>query len=138
MLASLIRVSWGKNLPLSQSLKLAGRPFVSSSQIMQASSKDEEPIRYPVPPFTEETAKQKVKAAQVGSDASWNLLLIIGGPYARCYRRRCQHCVRVVPTRSPASDEHRVHASRMPGTQRIQRRYHLHTRQVNLLYRNQR
>ncbi|CAL5228668.1 g11841 [Coccomyxa viridis] len=35
---------------------------------MQASSNDEDPIKYPIPPFTEETAKQKVKAAQ---DA-WN------------------------------------------------------------------
>jgi nuclear transport factor 2 (NTF2) superfamily protein len=37
---------------------------------MQPSRFEEEPIRYPVPPFTEETAKQKVKAAQVGRNAS--------------------------------------------------------------------
>ena len=50
--------------------KPISRIFVTSSPIMKPASSEEEPIRYPVPPFTEETAKQKVKAAQVRRNAS--------------------------------------------------------------------
>ena len=65
MLSALCRTSSTARSPFSSLAKPTIRRFVSSSRIMQASN-NEEPIRYPVPPFTEETAKQKVKAAQVG------------------------------------------------------------------------
>lgn len=53
---------------------------MSPSQSMQATaSTDEEPIRYPVPPFTEETARQKVKAAQVSILTAVVLDLLLGG-----------------------------------------------------------
>ena len=70
MLAVVLRVSNSAKSPLSQVLRPAGRLFLSNSHVMQASSNDEEPIKYPIPPFTEETAKQKVKAAQVSIPSS--------------------------------------------------------------------
>jgi hypothetical protein len=42
-----------------------GRLALRRCFVTAASTDNEEPIRHPVPPFTEETAKQKVKAAQV-------------------------------------------------------------------------
>ena len=89
------------------------RYFVTSSAIMQPSSSEEEPIRYPVPPFTEETAKQKVKAAQVRRSASKGVQL------ACLSYRLCHQCI--VPCR-------------MPGIPRTLRRYHWPTHPVGVFF----
>ena len=65
-------------------LRPISRYFVTSSPTMQPSRSEEEPIRYPVPPFTEETAKQKVKAAQVRRNAS-------KGVHFACFSHRLCH-----------------------------------------------
>lgn len=97
-----------------ETLRPISRYFVTSSAIMQPSSSEEEPIRYPVPPFTEETAKQKVKAAQVRRSDSKGVL-----PRACSSYRLCHQCI--VPCR-------------MPGIPRILRRYHWPTHPVGVFF----
>lgn len=59
---SVSRTLCGQRLPL-QHLGIGVRSRARASHMSTSAS--EEPIKYPIPPFTEETALEKTRAAQV-------------------------------------------------------------------------
>lgn len=65
MMVLLSRTLSGQPLPVHRLIGTA-RSTARAYRVFTASSApSDEPIKYPIPPFTEETAKQKAKAAQV-------------------------------------------------------------------------